>query len=69
MQKLPYTVFLNTGAQDIFPVLVVAENEESAFIMSLQVFKRMFPTYSGYIRGISTTMGWAIAANLNNNVH
>lgn len=69
MQKLPYTVFLNTGAQNIFPVLVVAENEENAFIMSLLVFKRMFPTYSGSIRGIRTAMGWAIAANLNNKVN
>ncbi len=54
----PYTVFLQTGAYDIVPVLVVANDTDQAFGNSMTVFKNMFPKYSGVIRGIKTTPGW-----------
>lgn len=68
-QPLPFTVFLNAGAKDILPVLVAAKDEASAFIAALDVFKQMFPGYSGPIHGIKTTMGWAVAYNQNMNLH
>lgn len=68
-QPLPYTVFLNAGAKDIMPVLVAAFDESSAFIAAMDVFRQMFPGYSGPVRGIKTTMGWAVAFNQNMHVH